>query len=212
MLATFSRMFGQFVEMFCNSWQPVNLFCNAHSFFANFEGRLMIRTFFKDRRLILRHFTSLSFPALTITLSWTPSASEHRHLFSFQNIVIIIIIFTIFITHIKIIMIFLIKCCYSPVCDDNQNLNETESETFFRYQIFPMPNPILFSIPNFFDTVSDTFFKTKFFRYRFWNHIKDWKVSKPRSFETETSPKIPQIWTKLNPKLFPIPIFFDTEY
>ena len=42
------------------------------------------------------------------------------------------------------------------VCDDTQNLNETESETFFRYQIFPIPNPILFSIPNFFDTESET--------------------------------------------------------
>ena len=34
------------------------------------------------------------------------------------------------------------------VCDDTQNLNETESETFFRYQIFPIPNPILLLIPN----------------------------------------------------------------
>ena len=49
------------------------------------------------------------------------------------------------------------------VCDNTQNLNETESETFFRYQIFPIPNPILFSIPNFFDTESDTFFETNFF-------------------------------------------------
>ena len=38
------------------------------------------------------------------------------------------------------------------VCDDTQNLNETKSETLFQYQIFPTPNPILFSIPNFFDT------------------------------------------------------------
>ena len=34
---------------------------------------------------------------------------------------------------------------------------------FFRYKIFPIPNPILFSIPNFFDTESDIFFDTKFF-------------------------------------------------
>ena len=79
------------------------------------------------------------------------------------------------------------------VCDDTQNLNETESETFFRYQIFPIPNPILFPIPNIFDTESDTFFVTKFFRYRIRNHQKNGKVSKPRSFETETSPKIPKI-------------------
>ena len=96
------------------------------------------------------------------------------------------------------------------VCDNAQNLNETESETFsdtkffryriryfFWYQIFTIPNPILFSIPNFFDTESDTFLETKFFQYRilysfwFWyrirNYPKNGKVSKPRSFETETS-------------------------
>ena len=49
------------------------------------------------------------------------------------------------------------------VCDDTQNLNETESETFsdtkfFRHRIH------YFLIPNFFYTESDTFFfKTKFF-------------------------------------------------
>ena len=73
------------------------------------------------------------------------------------------------------------------VCDDTQNLNETESETFFRYQILPIPNPILFPIPNIFNTESDTFFDTKIFRYRIRNHLKNGKVSKPRSFETETS-------------------------
>ena len=49
----------------------------------------------------------------------------------------------------------------APVCDETKNLNETESETFFRYQIFP--KPILFSIPNFFDTETVFFFDTKFF-------------------------------------------------
>ena len=62
------------------------------------------------------------------------------------------------------------------VCDDTRNLKETESETFFqtkyfryriryffRYQIFLIPNPILFSIPNISDTESDTFFDTKYF-------------------------------------------------
>ena len=73
------------------------------------------------------------------------------------------------------------------VCDDTQNLNETESKTFFRYQIFPIPNPIIFPIPNFYDTESDTFFDTKFFQYRIRNHQKNRKVSKPRSFETKTS-------------------------
>ena len=100
---------------------------------------------------------------------------------------------------------------HATVCDDTQNLNETESETFFRYQIFPIPNPILVLIPNLFNTESDTFFDTKFSRYRIRNYLKIGKVSKPRSFETETSPKIPKIWTKPNPKLFAIPNFFDTE-
>merc|ERR1712192_139140 len=66
------------------------------------------------------------------------------------------------------------------VCDDTQNLNKTESKTFFRYQIFPIPNPILFPIPNIFNTESDTFFDTKFFRYRIRNYPKNGK-----SFETE---------------------------
>ena len=85
------------------------------------------------------------------------------------------------------------------MCDDTQNLNETESETFFRYQILPIPNPILFPIPNIFNTESYTFFDTKKFRYRIQNHLKNWKVSKPRSCETKTSPQIPKIWTKPYP-------------
>ena len=40
------------------------------------------------------------------------------------------------------------------VCDDTQNMNETK--TFFGHQIFLIPNPILFWIPNFFE--SHTFF------------------------------------------------------
>ena len=104
-------------------------------------------------------------------------------------------------------------CCLGKaVCDETQNLNETESETFFRYQIFSIPNPILFpipiffryryryffryqnftkpipilfSIPKFFETDTDTFFDTKNFRNRYRYHPK--KVSKPRSFETEMS-------------------------
>ena len=59
-----------------------------------------------------------------------------------------------------------------PVCDDTQNLNETESKSFFRYQIFSIPNPILFSISIFFDTESDTIQKIG-------------KVLKPRCFETK---------------------------
>ena len=43
------------------------------------------------------------------------------------------------------------------------------------------------------------------FWYRIWYHVKNLNVLKPRSFKTETSPKIPRIWTKLNSKLFLTP-------
>ena len=43
---------------------------------------------------------------------------------------------------------------FIPVCDETQNLNDTDSETFF-------------SEPNFFETDSETFFGTKNFRDRF---------------------------------------------
>ena len=88
-----------------------------------------------------------------------------------------------------------------PVCDETQNLNETESETFFRYQIFSIPNPILFPIPIFFR------YRYRYF-FRYQNFTKPipilflkptnfktdtdtistiGKVSKPRSVETEMS-------------------------
>ena len=86
------------------------------------------------------------------------------------------------------------------MCDDTQNLNKIESESFFRYQIFPIPNPILFSIPNVFDTESDTFsipnfsdtesdtsFDINFFDTASITIPKIGNISKPRSFETETS-------------------------
>ena len=70
--------------------------------------------------------------------------------------------------------------------------------------------PKLFS-----DTESVIFFIPNLLRYEIQYFFipnpepsKNEKVSKPRSFETETSPKM---WTKLNPKLFPIPNVFDTE-
>ena len=50
---------------------------------------------------------------------------------------------------------------------------------------FPIPNPILLSIPNFVDTESDTCYKTNFFILN-PKLFKNWIVSKPRSFETET--------------------------
>ena len=115
------------------------------------------------------------------------------------------------LTKQEMVLCFWKLLVWSSVCDDTQNLNETESKTFFRYQLFPIPNPILFSKPNIFDTESDTFFETKCFWYRIWYHLKQRKVLKLRSFETETPPKIPKSWTKPNPKLFPIPNFYGTE-
>ena len=90
---------------------------------------------------------------------------------------------------------------WKPVCDDTQNLNKAESESFFRYQIVLIPIPILFQYQIFSDTESDTFFNTKFFPIpnpilfsipNFYDTESDTiqkigKVLKPRSFETETS-------------------------
>ena len=90
------------------------------------------------------------------------------------------------------------------MCDDSQNLNETESETFFfQYQTFTILNPIcfdiIFFIPIFFDT--DFFFdiESKASKKLKSFETKNWEVSKP-------SPKIPKIWTKLNLN------FSDTKY
>ena len=44
---------------------------------------------------------------------------------------------------------------------------KTGSDIFFRYQIFLRPIPRLFSVPNFSETGSETFFGTNFFRDRF---------------------------------------------
>ena len=44
-------------------------------------------------------------------------------------------------------------------------LNDTDTDTFFRYQIFSIPIPVLFSVPNFSDTGSETFSVSNFFRY-----------------------------------------------
>ena len=49
------------------------------------------------------------------------------------------------------------------VTQNTQNLNETVSKNFFRYQIFSIQNPILFPIPNFYDTESDPFLDINFF-------------------------------------------------
>ena len=41
------------------------------------------------------------------------------------------------------------------------------TDTSFRYDIFSIPIPVLFSVPNFSETGSETFFDTKFYRYQF---------------------------------------------
>ena len=75
-------------------------------------------------------------------------------------------------------------------------LNDTDTDTFIRYQIFSIPIPVLFSVPNFLDTGSETFFRysilpipvprlfsgTKFFRYRFRYHQKYEKFPVPVPF------------------------------
>ena len=75
-------------------------------------------------------------------------------------------------------------CHFQPVSDQTKNLNETETETFFWYQNFSIPNPILFSIPKFFDTnikffETDTFFDTKFFRNRYRYFFRYQNFPKP---------------------------------
>ena len=47
------------------------------------------------------------------------------------------------------------------------NIFDTDSSTFCRYQIFPIPVPKLFSNTKFTDTGSQTFSGNKFFRYQF---------------------------------------------
>merc|ERR1712020_437668 len=87
---------------------------------------------------------------------------------------------------------------YESVCDETQNLNDTDSETFFRYQNFPRPVPRLFSVPEKSETGSGTFFGTKknrdrfrdFFRYQIFfetdsDTIKKRQKSRERD-ETET--------------------------
>ena len=65
------------------------------------------------------------------------------------------------------------------MCDETQNLNDTDSETFFRYQIFSRPIPRLFSVPKFFETDSETFFGTHFFRDRFRDFFRYQIFSRP---------------------------------
>ena len=106
------------------------------------------------------------------------------------------------------------------VCDETQNLNETESETFFRYQIFSIPNPILFPIPIFFR------YRYRYF-FRYQNFTKPIPIlfSIPKIFETDTDTFFDtkifrnryryffryQFFSKPIPILFSIPNFFETN-
>ena len=114
---------------------------------------------------------------------------------------------------------------FRAVCDETQNLNETESETFFRYQFFSIlfsipiffryryryffryqnftkPIPILFSIPNFFETDTDTFFDTKKKRNRYQYFYWYQKILKPIKYRKVSKPI---------PILFSIPKYFETD-
>ena len=90
----------------------------------------------------------------------------------------------------------LLQCVTVP-----KMLNDTDTDTFFRYQIFSIPIPVLFPVPNFSDTGSETFFRyqifpipvprlfsgTNFFRYRFRYHQKNEKFPVPGIPGTGTS-------------------------
>ena len=73
-------------------------------------------------------------------------------------------------------------------------LNDTDTDTYFRYKIFPILIPVLFfgtkffryrfrdfffPISTFTDTGSETFSGTKLFCYRFWYHQKSEKFPVP---------------------------------
>ena len=93
---------------------------------------------------------------------------------------------------------------------------------FFLYQIFLIPNPILFSIPSFFDTESGTFSDIKFLWYRirkFQNRNVTQNTQNLNETESKTfsNTKFFRYWIRYfyqyqiltipNPILFLIPIF-----
>ena len=115
--------------------------------------------------------------------SWISGKVSHWDIILIMTLpdIMIMTLPDIMIMNIIILMVIkMIMIRFLTVCDDTQNVNETESETFFRYriryffryQIFSIPNPILFLIPNFFDTESETIKKMEKFRNR--------EVSKPK--------------------------------
>ena len=122
------------------------------------------------------------------------------------------------------------------VCDETQNLNDTDSETFFgtkvfrdrfrdffryqnfrdrfqdffRYSFFSRPVPRLFSVPNFFETGSDTIKKVQKSRERDetgtqinTNILKDFETGSNIFFRY-------QIFSRPIPRLFWAPNYFKT--
>ena len=67
-----------------------------------------------------------------------------------------------------------------PILFFDTKILRNRYQYFFRYQIFSKPIPILFSKPKNFETETDTFFDTKIFWNRYRYHRNNWK-----SFETE---------------------------
>ena len=80
-----------------------------------------------------------------------------------------------------------ITCCHyvlPTVYEDTQNLNKTESQTFFRYQIFPIPNP---------------------------KPPKKWKSFETKTFWKRNITQNTQNLNESKSEIFLIPNFFDTE-
>ena len=59
----------------------------------------------------------------------------------------------------KVDPLVLTRFASPPVCDGTRNVERYRYRYFFRYQIFSIPIPVLFSVPNFSDTGSETFFR-----------------------------------------------------
>ena len=86
------------------------------------------------------------------------------------------------------------------VCEETQNLNDTDSETFFRYQNFPRPVPRLFSVPNFFRD-----------RFRYHKEGKNpGNGTRPRPRQQNSSLVLGLFGTKFF--LPPIPRLFGTKF
>ena len=104
------------------------------------------------------------------------------------------------------------------------NISDTDIDTFFRYHIFPIPIPVLFTGTNFFryrnffpgpnfsDTDTKTFSGTNFFRYRYRYHQKNEKIPVPGIPGTGTSHSDYQVQTELKPALGNSPKYFWLRY